>query len=246
MKTDNFILNQDNDRTPWRLLTPKGSARDWCVIWLQGFTSTIEGHAEGLKRMAEQTNTPFAMLNYAGHGNHPTELDDATRAQQLREVIGVYDELHKLGFSKFIAIGGSFGAYMAALLSAERPLESLTLRVPAIYEDSEFDIPFKDTRSGRTKERSDVWRETVSSKMVNKALHAVGSFTGDTYVIEHELDSVINPAVPKAYFEVAKHPNYIVIRGCDHSPKLMPDPEKFFAIIEQWIATIVISTKLKN
>lgn len=246
MEIDNFTLVQGKDQTPWALFSPNKSSKKWCVLWLQGFTSTIEGHTEGILRMAESTATPFAMLNYAGHGNHPTKLEDATRSQQLSEVIGVYDALKKMGFEKIIAVGGSFGAYMAALLCAQRPLESVTLRAPAIYDDSEFTLPFSETRSSRSKERSDVWRESVNSKMKSNALDAVRNFQNSTFILEHELDSVINPAVPKAYFEVAKYANYIVIRDCDHSPKLMPNPGKFYKIIEHWIESIINSTKLQR
>lgn len=234
-----YSLAANDDPTPWRLIIPPAATKDYCVLWLQGFTSTIEGHTEGVTRMAEQTGVPFAMLNYAGHGNHPTKLADATRVQQHREVVGVYDELIKLGYKKILCVGGSFGAYMAALLAAKRPLDLLVLRVPAIYDDAEFELPYKQTRSAMTNERKDVWRESITPDTPNDALYAVRNYTGDTFVIEHERDTVINPAIPKAYFAVAQHPNYIVIRGCDHSPKLMPDPETYFRIIEHWVVAII-------
>lgn len=74
--------NLEFDNTPWRLFEPnKKDDKEWCVLWLQGFTSTIEGHTDGVIRLAGATAMSFAMLNYAGHGNHPTLLDDATREQ---------------------------------------------------------------------------------------------------------------------------------------------------------------------
>lgn len=129
MEITDYTLQYDN--TPWRLFKPTKANKDWRVLWLQGFTSTIEGHSEGVIRLAEATKTPFAMLNYAGHGNHPIALDDATREQQFKEVLSVYDELVRLGYKKIITIGGSFGGYMAALLASKRPLEVLVLRAPA-------------------------------------------------------------------------------------------------------------------
>ncbi len=243
IQTHDYTLELNGDPTPWRLFVPKDATKNYCVLWLQGFTSTIEGHTEGILRMAQQTDTAFAILNYAGHGNHPIKLDDATRAQQLREVVGVYDELAKRGYEKILAIGGSFGAYMAALLAAERPLATIVLRAPAIYDDTEFELPYRETRSAKTEERKDMWRDSVKSSTPNKALQAVRNFTGNTFVIEHEFDHIINPAVPRAYFAVAKHPNYIVIRDCDHSPKLMANPEAYFAIIERWLVTIIQNTR---
>ena len=108
MRSESLTLAQQDDRTPWRLFIPEHAKKDWAVLWLQGFTSTIEGHSEGVTRMATATRTTFAMLNYAGHGDHPTPLTEATRTQQLTEVLGVYDELARRGYKNIIAIGGSF------------------------------------------------------------------------------------------------------------------------------------------
>ena len=69
------------DGTPWRLFRPDGASEDWCVLWLQGFSSTIERHNDGVVRMAKASDTAFAMLNYAGHGDHPIALNDATQKQ---------------------------------------------------------------------------------------------------------------------------------------------------------------------
>jgi hypothetical protein len=78
MKITDNILQSNN--TPWRLFETSDN-KEWCVLWLQGFTSTIEGHTDGVIRLVEATTTSFAMLNYAGHGHHPVILDDATRQQ---------------------------------------------------------------------------------------------------------------------------------------------------------------------
>lgn len=232
------------DDTPWRLFEPGNSlSSNWCVLWLQGFTSTIEGHNDGVVRLAEATAMTFAMLNYAGHGNHPTPLEDATRKQQFDEVIGVYDELVKLGFTKTIVIGGSFGGYMAALLASERKVEALVLRAPANYPEEEFELPYRETAAGRNDKSHYLYRKNITNDYVNNAVQAVKEFDGVTYVMEHEKDEVINPSIPKSYYSAAKHGNYIVIPGVKHSPRQMPHSEKYFALIESWLATIVNATK---
>ena len=96
MKITNGTLDIKNDPTPWVIVAPSDD-KEWCVLWLQGWTSTIEGHLDGIKRMAEESDVTFAMLNYAGHGTHPTSLDSSTREQQYTEVIAAYDQLVKLG-----------------------------------------------------------------------------------------------------------------------------------------------------
>lgn len=237
MSITDQVLESDN--TPWRLFETDNNNKEWCVLWLQGFTSTIEGHTEGIIRMAEATATPFAMLNYAGHGNHPISLDDATREQQFQEVVSVYDELVELGYKKIIAIGGSFGGYMAALLADKRKLEGLILRAPANYPEDECNLAYRDTSAGRKNEKHQLYRQSIDEKYTNNAVEGVRHFTGSTYVIEHEKDEVIHSAIPRSYFNAAKHGNYLVIPGLKHSPKLMPNPEEYFALIELWLATMV-------
>lgn len=228
--------------TPWRLFEPNKN-KEWCVLWLQGFSSTIEGHSEGVVRMAEATATSFAMLNYAGHGNHPIVLEDASRQQQLDEVIGVYDELIKLGFKKVIVIGGSFGGYLAALLIGRRKAEAVILRAPANYADEEFDLPYGDTLEGQKDEKRFAYRRSIDEKYMNSAVKSVQDFTGPAYIIEHEKDETIPSSLSRSYYNAAKHGNHIIIPGLKHSPKLMANPGGYFALIELWLSTIVNATK---
>lgn len=231
------------DHTPWRLVRPEGSDNSWCVLWLQGFSSTIEGHSEGVIRMAETNNITFALLNYAGHGNSPIPLESATREQQLNEVVEVYDELKKLGYTHIIAIGGSFGSYMAALLAGKRDLAALVLRAPANYPDEEFTIPYRETAAG-TKARSHyLYRQNISPDFRNSAVDGVAGYDGCTYVVEHAEDEVINQSIPKSYFHAARHGNYISVPGLQHSLNLMPNPEHYQKIIEGWVATILKATR---
>lgn len=95
--------------------------------------------------MAKTSQVTFAMLNYVGHGAHPTPLDDSIRAQQLAECLAAYDALIAQGYQHIIVIGGSFGGYMAALLTGQRSPAAVVLRAPALYPDQEFKLPFRKT-----------------------------------------------------------------------------------------------------
>ena len=43
--------------------------------------------------------------------------------------------------SSIAVVSSSYGGYLAAILSALRPVRWLVLRVPALYKDSEWEIP---------------------------------------------------------------------------------------------------------
>lgn len=239
MKTEDFNLA---DNTHWRLYKPENAIDNWAVLWLQGFTSTIDGHNEGCTRLSSVSSIHFAMLNYAGHGDHPVRLEDATREQQFDEVCAVYDELTKMGFSKIIVIGASFGGYMAALLAKAKKPEVIVLRAPANYQEKEFRLPYSDTIESRDEEAKDLYRQSIGNDYSNNAVEAIRQFDGATYIIEHEKDCVINASIPKSYYNGAKHGNYILIPGLDHSPRLVKNPDTYINIIERWLSTIIYAT----
>jgi hypothetical protein len=227
-----------NDSVPWRLFKPVGSSDEWCVLWLQGWTSSMDSHVDGTRRMSNDSGMPFATLDYAGHGLHKLPLEQSTRAQQLSEVIGVYDELKKLGYSKIIVIGGSFGGYMAALLAGKRPVHTVMLRVPAMYPDNEFSMLHKETV-----EYTDLTRHRINRGLKtyvnNIAVDAIKNYDGFVYILEHELDSVIPQQIPLAYFNAARHGNYQIIPKADHSPRDMPNSKQYYDYIELVVLSIL-------
>jgi esterase/lipase len=246
MDSVDYTLNLGQDEIPWRLLTPKGADTQYCVLWLQGWSSTMDSHREGVERMSAHTNTAFATLDPAGHGLHKLPIEQSTRKQQHEEVVAVFDELKKRGYGKIIVIGGSFGGYMAALLTDKRSVHAVVLRAPANYPDDEFEIPFGETL--RSKDYAAYTKTKESDEMLTKsaATRAIESYDGFVYVLEHELDTVVPQKVPKNYFAAAKHGNYLIIPKTKHSAKLMAEPELHFAYIEQLVEAIIKAIRLQD
>lgn len=230
-------LQIPNDPTPWLLLQPN-EEKDYCILWLPGWMSTLERNQPIATRIAERTGVTVAILTYAGHGNHPTPLGETTREQQFNEVVSAYDTLQAEGYKNIIVAGTSFGGYMAALLTAKRTPCAAILRAPAIYKDSEFSLPQLE-RQGYLDKEYETLKPTITSSSDMAALHAIRDFDGTVYVIEHEIDSVIPRNIPRAYFEIAKRGNYLVVPAADHAIAKMPEPEKHYAYIERMIADIV-------
>jgi pimeloyl-ACP methyl ester carboxylesterase len=223
--------------TPWILVQPNDQ-KGYCILWLGGWGSTIEKHTPQITALARHAQVAVAMIDYAGHGSHPSALGTTTREQQLHEAIAAFDELKTIGYKRIIVAGNSFGGYMGALLSAERDAYALILREPAIYKDDEFSLPYPERQGYRDKVYEEM-KFTVTSESDMQALHAVARFNRSVYVIEHEIDSVIPKNIPRAYFTVAKRGNYLVIPATDHAVAKMPQPENHYAYITAAIAHIV-------
>lgn len=207
----------------------------------------MEFHLEGVKRMARATDVAFATMDFAGHGQHSQPLETTTRQQQFIEVEAVFDGLTKRGYQKVIVIGGSFGAYMAALLTGSRPVCAAVLRAPANYLDEEFSIPHDQTYEYKNREEHKWLRKnSITSSTPNKALTAIRNFNGPVYVLEHELDKEIPRNLPLDYFQTAKHGNYLVVPKTGHSPKLMQRPQRHFDYIEHLLASVIKAIQLQE
>ncbi len=246
MNIEDYLLKLGQDEIPWRLFTPERASKDFCVLWLQGWTSSMDSHREGVERMSQQTGLAFATLDYAGHGLHKVPLEESTRKQQYEEVVAVFDELTKRGYKNIIVIGGSFGGYMAALLVGPRPVHTAVLRAPAIYADDEFDVPHKLTKRWQNPDVYQQEKATEPYVQDNAAVRAVHEFDGFTYILEHELDEQVPKIMPQMYFKNAKHGNYIIIPNAMHSPKLMKKPQPHFEYIEHIVISIIKAAQLQN
>ncbi|MCA9330639.1 alpha/beta hydrolase [Candidatus Saccharibacteria bacterium] len=220
MNISHGTLDIPDDPTPWVLVSPSDD-KTWCVLWLQGWTSTIDGHLEGITRMAEASGITFAMMDYAGHGSHPIPLANSTKKQQLTECLAAYDQLTDLGYERIIVIGGSFGGYTAALLAGERPAAAVILRAPAAYPDHEFELPYTETAESDKRYSSIL---NVDEELTSSAFNSIASYAGPVYVCEHEKDEVVPRQIPQEYFRKAQHGNYLLVPNTEHSPKTMTNP----------------------
>lgn len=220
-------LDIPSDPTPWTLIDPSND-KDWAVLWLQGWGSTIEGHFERIQFLAQESGIAFAMIDYAGFGKHTIPLAETTREQQLEEAIAAYDELKARGYKRIIACGNSFGSYMSALLAGKRKLAALILRAPAIYDDAEFTKMQKD----RDDAAYQAFKKTIRPDSPQAALKAISNYSGPVWVFEHGADAVIPRNIPQSYFANAKHGSYVYIPATPHSPRTLPEPGKYYEYIE--------------
>lgn len=246
MNIEDFTIDLSGDIIPTRIFTPDNAGKEYCVLWLQGWSSAMDTHSESIKGMALASKTVFATLDTAGHGLHTFPLEKSTRKQRIDEITAVYDELKQRGYEKIIAIGGSHGGYMAALLCGIRPLHAVVLRAPANYPDNELELPYEQTRHGqnywnfvRHMDSDDVLKNSAASE-------AIKNYDGFVYVFEHELDEIIPPKVPQHYFEVARHGNYQIIPKTPHSPKKLSNPQPSLDYIKHSVVATVQAIQLQD
>jgi hypothetical protein len=117
-----------------------------------------------------------------------------------------------------VAVGSSYGSFNAVLLTVEREVEALSLRVPANYQDEEHELP-KWERGGEDPAIL-AWRHEKLDENATASLRALHSFPGKVQILEAEFDEVVPSQGVRNYGDAVKEPSqleYHVMKGWPHS-----------------------------
>lgn len=180
-----------------------------------------------------------------GHARHVAQRQDVTREDNLRDVLAAYDVLvgHPTVDPESIAIvGSSYGGYLAALVSAMRPVRWLALRAPALYRDGDWDVP-----KGRL-DRDDLatYRRTPIGAADNRALGACAAFRGDSLIVESEHDKTVPHPVIENYlsaFKRVRSVTYRVISEADHALSQDVWRQSYGALLVSWMTEMTMGAR---
>jgi esterase/lipase len=198
--------------------------KDLAILFLHGWTGLPN---EPAAKMLAQNGFSAMTFSLSGHNNSDGKLEDQTRQKSLQEVLAAYD-LFKSKLpadTKIVVAGNSYGGYMAAVLSVERPLAAIHIRVPANYFDETFNKP----QEGQGHEDPKVfeWRHQKLDFNASRSLKALHNFDGPVQIIEAELDDLVPHQTVQNYVDAVKDKSkldYHFMKGWTHSLGL--DPER--------------------
>jgi dienelactone hydrolase len=180
-----------------------------------------------------------------GHVRHQHDRHRVTREDNLRDVLAAYDVLvrHPTVDPGAVAIvGSSYGGYLAAIVTSLRPVRWLGLRVPALYEDADWDTP----KAELDRERLNVYRRRELAPDSNRALTACAAFRGDALIVESEHDDLVPHAVIQNYKNAlaqAQSVTYRVIAGADHALTGKPCQQSYTALLVHWFTEMVLDAR---
>src|SRR3569833_1539853 len=118
-----------------------------------------------------------------GHVRTEAMRRSVTREQNLADVVAAYDHLRMqphVDPDSILEVGASYGGYLAAILTSLRPVKWLALRVPALYQDQDWDEP----KRSLPRKDLEAYRSDVLDPDDNRALRACGDFRGDVLLVE--------------------------------------------------------------
>lgn len=183
-----------------------------------------------------------------GHEKTIAAKESVTRAHNLADIIAAYDRLteHPAVDTDCIAvIGSSYGGYLSTLLSTQRPVKWLALRVPALYWDEQWHTPKGQLDTTRLQE----YRRRLLRAEDNQALRACSAFRGDVLLVESEHDDFVPHATLMSYraaFDKAHSLTHRILDGADHALSEDRDQQAYTQILGNWISEMVIGARVGN
>jgi esterase/lipase len=142
-RDDKIEIAVDDERIAGTLIAPGTQVPG--VLCVHGWGGS---QAQYLARAREIAALGCISLTFdlRGHATNEHRHEQVTREDNLRDVLAAYDELighHAVDTSAIAVVGSSYGGYLAAIMTTLRPVKWLALRVPALYKDTDWDLPKK-------------------------------------------------------------------------------------------------------
>jgi pimeloyl-ACP methyl ester carboxylesterase len=184
-----------------------------------------------------------------GHAQTQARRDLVSREEGMRDILAAYDFLaaqRNVDSDSIAVVGSSYGGYLAALLTALRPIRWLTLRAPALYKDSEWNLPKLRLKNEQDLEK---YRRQPVTPDESKALRACMAFTGDVLIVESERDTVIPHQVIVNYREAcisARSLTYRLIEGADHGLSNEPWKTAYTLLLVNWFTEFVFGMRVSE
>jgi pimeloyl-ACP methyl ester carboxylesterase len=181
-----------------------------------------------------------------GHVQTQAQKETVSREENLHDVLAAYDVLVRqrgVDPERMAVVGSSYGGYLAAILTALRPVRWLALRVPALYKDSEWNVP-----KGQLKKQQDldVYRRKPVRPHESRALRGCANFEGDVLIVESEHDNVVPHQVIVNYREActrARSLTYRVIQGADHGLTAPPCQQTYTTLLVSWLGEMALEKR---
>jgi pimeloyl-ACP methyl ester carboxylesterase len=165
-------------------------------------------------------------FDLGGHGASEGDGKRITPRENLADTVVALDALAAApGVERVGVCGASYGGYLAALLTAERPVARVLMRAPALYPDERLDLPL-GARGARPAEPD------------SAAVAALAAFRGEVLVLESGRDEVIPHAMVEAYLAAGRHVHHAVMPGLGHRLATPAAEAEFVEHLLAWFAPL--------
>ena len=192
-------------------------ARSPAALFIHGWEG---GRRDMAGPMIEAAAAGFVCLDYdlRGHGATRGQREQVTLRGSVEDAVHAWDALAAIpgvDAESIAIVGTSFGGWLAALLTAERPVRWLALRVPALYPDQWWDAP----KESFDPDALEAYRQGQPDRGSDRALAACARFEGEVLLVWSGKDEVLPPVLADSFqvaFPAARSLTVRRIRDADH------------------------------
>jgi pimeloyl-ACP methyl ester carboxylesterase len=177
------------------------------LLFIHGLHSNQSGYLERAKAATERLGAVCLAFDLSGHGESDGAVSALSLRDHLGDVIAAYDRLvaeRDVDTGRIGVAGASYGGYLAALLTARRPVARLAMRAPVVYVDSELSVPLALRTGGRGLPEE------------SRAFDALRRFSGTVLLVESERDEVVPATTIQAYRDAVAEAEYVLIPDAGH------------------------------
>lgn len=217
MEVESKKLKVADQEIAVKLYKPKSNHQNIALLFIHGWTGQPNENAATF--VAEHGYTSLTIV-LRGHEGSDGDIKAISAQDSLDDAKVAYDFLASQvpRGKSIIAVGSSYGSYIAVLLSEIRELIGLSLRVPAAYPDELFGFP----KWGRGSEDPAVaaWRHTKVAHDQNLAFNQLHNFNGQIQIIEAENDDQVPHETVQNYLNAVagkEKLEYKVMKDWPHS-----------------------------
>jgi uncharacterized protein len=214
------------------------------VLFVHGWGGSQERDMERA-RLVSRLGCVCLTFDMRGHGATAHRLTSVNRDDNLADLCAAYDVLVAqpgVDASSIAVVGSSYGGYLAAYVTAMRPVRWLALRVPAMYRDEDWDTPKFELDRAVLAE----YRQRFVSYSENSVLDRCRQFKGDVLIVESEHDEIVpHPAVASyvSSFVYARSVTYRVMSGADHALTDAASRREYDRLLEHWLREMIFGAR---
>ena len=185
-------------------------------------------------------------FDLSGHAATQRQFATVSREINLRDVMAAYDLLARhpaVDPAAIALVGSSYGGYLASILTSLRPVRWLALRVPALYQDTGWQVPKLQLHKDDSLRN---YRRSHIDPAGNRALQACAAFKGDVLLVESEFDDLIPHPVIAAYVETcakAHSLTYRVMKGADHGLTDERSQRAYTELLMGWLGEMMFGKR---
>lgn len=241
--SDTVEIKVDDESMAGTFLAPENKVPG--VLFVHGWGGSQERDLERARGIAG-LGCVCLTFDLRGHIKNSERQMSVTREENLRDLIKAYDCLHRhpaIDTRSIAVVGTSYGAYLSTILTTLRPVQWLSLRVPSLYRDEQWDTP------KRKLDRKDLaqYRSGFVPANANRALMACMQFRGDVLLVESENDHLVPHSTIMSYRAAFQNSHSLTHRVIDHADHALTDKscqQAYTSILVGWITEMVVGARV--